>query len=201
MPRNLRFLPAGCVAHVRNRGNDKKNLFDSPRDFERFLELVAWAKHQAAIRIIAYCLMTNHWHFVVWPAETGAVERFMQRLETTHAVRRRFKTQTVGHGHIYQDRYRASIVDSEAYYWNVLSYVEGNALRSHLVRTAEHWQWSSLYERLSGSRHIIDDGPFAMPDQWPAIVNQSLPDATIREIRSALWKQRTIRNGGPPVGC
>lgn len=199
MPRKLRFLPAGCVAHVRNRGNDKKELFDSPRDFERFLELVAWAKHQVPLRMIAYCLMTNHWHFVVWPIETGAVERFMQRLETTHAIRRRFKTQTVGHGHIYQDRYRASIVDSESYYWNVLSYVEGNALRSRLVRAAEHWRWSSLHERLNRSRHIIDDGPFALPDQWPKIVNQSLPEETIREIRSALWKQRRTCNGDAPV--
>jgi putative transposase len=199
MPRSLRFLPAGSVAHARNRGNDRKCLFDNPLEFEQFLELVAWAKRQCAIRILAYCLMTNHWHFVVWPAENGAVEQFMHLLETKHAVQRRIRTGTVGHGHIYQDRYKASIVDSEAYYWNVLSYVEGNALRAGLVKAAEHWRWSSICERFGQQRDILDKGPLEMPTNWVEIVNKSLPDATISEIRNRLWKNRRIRDVEPPV--
>ena len=199
MPRALRILPGGCVAHARNRGNDKRCLFDNAREFEQFLELVTWAKRQTAIRIIAYCLMTNHWDFVLWPAANGAVEQFMHLLETKHAVRRRICTGTVGHGHIYQDRYKASIVDSEAYYWNLLSYVEGNALRAGLVTGAEQWRWSSLCERLGHQRGILDRGPFAMPANWVDIVNKSLPEATLTEIRSRLWRQRRIRDVGSTV--
>lgn len=198
MPRSLRILPAGCIAHTRNRGNDKQCLFDSPLEFEQFLEFIAWAKRKYAVKIIAYCLMTNHWHFVLWPTAVHAIERFMHRLATKHAVRRRLVTDTIGHGHVYQDRYKASIVDSESYYWNVISYVEGNALRAGLVTGAEQWRWSSLYERLGHGRDILDDGPFALPDNWVAVVNRSLPDSTIEEIRSALWKQRRICNGPPP---
>src|SRR5687768_313410 len=107
MPRPLRFLPAGSVHHVVNRGNDKKTLFDRTRDFEEFLWLTAWAKQRAIIRIVAYVLMRNHWHFVLWPAAEGQTEKFQHLLTTTHAVRRRRITCTVGQGHIYQDRYRA----------------------------------------------------------------------------------------------
>ena len=53
MPRPLRYLPAGSVHHVVNRGNDKKTLFDNTRDFEEFLWLIAWAKQRARIRIVA----------------------------------------------------------------------------------------------------------------------------------------------------
>ena len=199
MPRSLRFLPAGCVAHARNRGNDKKCLFDDAREFEQFLEFVAWAKRKCAIRIIAYCLMPNHWHFCLWPAANDAVERFMHLLETKHAIRRRISTATVGHGHIYQDRYKASIVDSETYYWNVMSYVEGNALRAGLVKAAEEWRWSSAAERLGRRRELLDDGPFPMPEQWVEIVNRSLPAQTLEEIRSRLWKERRNCDSEMPV--
>jgi putative transposase len=199
MPRALRILPAGSIVHARNRGNDRKCLFDNPREYELFLEFVAWAKLQCAIRIIAYCLMPNHWHFCLWPASNHAVEEFMHLLETKHAVRRRISTGTVGNGHIYQDRYKASIVDSETYYWNVMSYVEGNALRSSLVKVAEQWRWSSLYERQGRPRGILDDGPFVLPENWVQVVNQSLPDATVAEIRSELWKQRRIFTRAQPL--
>jgi putative transposase len=148
MPRPLRFLPAGSVHHVVNRGNDKKNLFDRTRDFEEFLWLIAWAKQRAMIRIVAYVLMRSHWHFVLWQAAEGQIEKFQHLLTTTHAVRRRRITCTVGQGQVYQDRYRAFGIWTERYYLNVLRYVEQNPLRAGLVKSAAEWQWSSLRERL-----------------------------------------------------
>ena len=143
--------------------------------------------------------MTNHWHFVLWPAANDAVEQFMHLLETKHAIRRRISTGTVGQGHIYQDRYKASIVDSETYYWNVMSYVEGNALRAGLVKAAEQWRWSSVYERLGHRREVLDEGPFPLPVNWVDVVNKSLPESAIAEIRSRLWKERRICNGATPM--
>src|SRR5688572_11041094 len=188
MPRPLRFLPAGSVHHVVNRGNDKKTLFDSPRDFEEFLRLIAWAKQRARIRIDAYVLMRNHWHFVLWPAADGQIQIFQHLLTTTHAVRRRRTTWTVGQGHIYQDRYRAFGIWSEAYYLNVIRYVEQNPLRAGLVKSAAHWRWSSLHERLAQERYILDEGPVDLPTDWLTIVNERLPDETLEEIRSSLKK-------------
>lgn len=188
MPRPLRFSPAGSVLHAVNRGNDKKILFESVRNFEEFLWLVVWAKQQCPIRIIAYCIMRNHWHFVVWPSDDDQVATFFHLLSTTHAVRRRRDTCTIGHGHIYQDRYRAHMIWTEVHYWNVLRYVESNPLRANLVRTSAKWRWSSLYERLSQPRGILDDGPFALPDNWSTLVDMSIPDPEIAEIRKALRK-------------
>ena len=81
MPRPLRFLPAGSVHHIVNRGNDKRTLFESPRDYEEFLRLMAWAKHRANVRIPAYILIRNHWHFVLWPSAEGQVEAFQHLLD------------------------------------------------------------------------------------------------------------------------
>lgn len=188
MPRPLRFLPAGSVHHVINRGNDRRLLFETPRDYEQFLQLMAMAKHRANIRIPAYVLMPNHWHFVLWPSEEGQVEEFQHIVTTTHAIRRRRLTCTVGQGHIYQDRYHAFGIWSESYYLNVVSYVEGNALRAGLVKSAVHWRWSSLYERFCHSRGIVDEGPVALPSDWPTIVDRCLPHNIVDEIRRSLRK-------------
>jgi putative transposase len=188
MPRPLRFLPAGSVHHVVNRGNDKQTLFENTRDFEDFLALVAWAKRRATIRITAYCLMRNHWHFVLWPEASGQVEAFQHLLTTTHAIRRRRLTCTVGQGHVYQDRYHASGIWTESYYLNVVRYVEANPLRANLVSSAEKWRWSSLFERLGRGRGILDEGPMPLPDDWLAVVNACQPQETIDEIRKSLLK-------------
>lgn len=188
MPRPLRFLPAGSVQHVTNRGNDKKILFESTRDFEEFLKLIVWAKRRATIRIIAYVLMRNHWHFVLWPEADGQVQAYLHLLTGTHAIRRRLITCTAGEGHIYQDRYHASGIYSERYYINVVRYVEANPLRAHLVSAAEKWRWSSLYERLGHDRGILDEGPMPLPEGWPALVNECQPQETIDEIRSDVLK-------------
>ena len=188
MPRPLRFLPAGSVHHVTNRGNDKRTLFETTRDFEEFLALIAWAKHRATIRITAYCLMRNHWHFALWPAENGQTQRFLHLLTTTHAIRRRRITCTIGHGHVYQDRYHAAAIWSEQYYLNVVRYIEANPLRANLVSSAAKWRWSSLFERLGHHRGILDDGPLTLPADWPAIVNACQPQDVVEEIRQDLLK-------------
>ena len=188
MPRRLRFLPAGSVHHIVNRGNDKKTLFESTRDFEDFLRLIAWAKQRANIRIVAYVLMRNHWHFVLWPAAEGQVQVFLHLLTTTHAVRRRRATGTVGHGHIYQDRYHAFGIWSETYYLNVIRYVEQNPLRAALVSSASQWRWCSLHERLEDRHYILDDGPVPLPTDWRAIVEECLPQHIVDEIRRSLQR-------------
>ena len=188
MPRPLRFLPAGSVHHVINRGNDKQNLFDNTRDFEEFLRLMAWAKGHANIRITAYCLMRNHWHFVLWPEADGEIQGYLHLLTTTHAIRRRLLTCTVGHGHIYQDRYHAGAIWSERSYLNVVRYVEANPLRARVVSAAEKWRWSSAYERLHPGRGILDAGPMPLPNDWLSLVNACQPPEVVEEIRKDLLK-------------
>ena len=73
MPRGLRNLPADMLVHVVNRGNDKRLLFPRADDYEDFLRMVVWAKAQCAVRILAYCVMANHWHFVFWVASSVGV--------------------------------------------------------------------------------------------------------------------------------
>ena len=183
MPRPLRILPAGCVAHALNRGVEKRTLFDCVQDYEDFLTLVLWAKAKCTIRILAYCLMRNHWHFVVWPRTDDDVETFFFELTSEHAKRRRYQTQTVGYGHVYQDRYKAFVINTERHYLTVMRYVESNPLRANLVTSCKDWRWSSVQERLGLERGILDEGPVELPHDWVHRLDEPLADAVCREVR------------------
>ena len=186
MPRCWRNLPAGCVVHCVNRGNDKRLLFERAAEYEDFLDLVTWAKGQCAVRILAYCIMSNHWHFAFWPEREWEVSAFLHRLTTTHAVGWRKRTKTIGCGSVYQGRFKSRSVLSEGYYYNLLRYVEQNPLRANLVRSSKDWRWSSLAERRGNGRWILDDGPLALLPDWSATIDVPVDKRFVDEIRNSL---------------
>ena len=71
MPRRARNTPAGLVYHVLNRGVGRQTLFHKEEDYAAFERVMAEAHQRVPIRILAYCLMPNHWHFLLWPRAEG----------------------------------------------------------------------------------------------------------------------------------
>jgi len=164
-------LPDGVV-HVVNRGNERRRLFDGPPDYEEFLRILDRALARRPTRLLAYALMPNHWHLVLWPESSREMSQFLHYLTTLHAVRFRQTSGTAGAGHVYQGRFHATSVERDMQYWLTLRYVEANPLRAGLVARAEHWPWTSLSER-AGTRCRIVDGPLPMPpsEAWLKVVN------------------------------
>jgi putative transposase len=67
MPRRPRCCPGGTVFHVLNRSVARLTLFEKLEDYQAFYQVLAEAWLDTPIRILDWCLMPNHWHFVVWP--------------------------------------------------------------------------------------------------------------------------------------
>ena len=184
MPRRLRRIPAGSIVHVINRGNDRRLLFANWLDFEEFLSMMRWAKSNEPVRLIAYVVMPNHWHFVIWNESSTQTSRFLHRLTGAHAARIRSQTATTGEGHIYQDRFHGFLIDGEQRYLRLMRYVEANPVRAGLVERAEDWKWSSLSERREPRRGLLDNGPVPLPTDWVEIVNVALPASDLEELRA-----------------
>jgi putative transposase len=165
------------VLHVINRGNDRRRLFGDDADFLAFRHLMRRTQREVPVRLIAYVLMPNHWHLVVWPHTAGELWRFLHRLTGTHASTVRRQLGTVGEGHIYQGRYKSVVIESPAQLVNVLRYVEANPIRSRLVTRAEDWRWSSLRERMCATG-AMSKSPIELPplEGWLRIVNAGYAD-------------------------
>jgi putative transposase len=172
------------VLHLVNRGNDRKLLFTSPDEYEDFLGIIDAAKSRGRLRLIAYCLMPNHWHLLVWPETATDVSSFCHWVGSVHGLRHRRATQTIGRGHLYQDRYHSFAVESERQYYEVIRYVEANPVRAGLVAAAADWPWSSLTDRLRTRRGLLNLGPLPLPPEWETLVNQSLPQDVLDDLRT-----------------
>jgi putative transposase len=172
VPRPHRVFPPDSVLHVINRGNDRRRLFTGDADYRAFRHLMRYTQREVPLRLLAYVLMPNHWHLVVWPHAAEELWRFLQRLTGTHASRLRRQLGTVGEGHIYQGRYKSVIIETQQQFVNVMRYVEANPMRSGLVTRAEDWRWSSLPERMREAR-AMSRGPLELPpiEDWVRIVN------------------------------
>ncbi|MEX0977964.1 MAG: transposase, partial [Pirellulales bacterium] len=80
-------IQGGIVYHVLNRGAGRMTLFDKPQDYEAFERVVEEAVERTTIRILGYCLMPNHWHFLVWPRGDDELSQVMRWPIVTHTKR------------------------------------------------------------------------------------------------------------------
>ena len=157
MPRTARIAPPGVIYHCLNRGCGRATLFDKAEDFDAFERVLDYALQCVPTRILSYCLMPNHWHFVLWPREEGELTCFLRRLTHTHTQRRHAHRHTAGTGHLYQGRFKSFPVQQDDHLLAVNRYVERNALRAKRVDRAEHWRWSSLWRRENGNEAFLRD--------------------------------------------
>lgn len=186
MPRRPRTTPGGYVYHVMNRAAGRLALFESSGDYFAFQQLLSQAQSRTKMRILAYCLMWNHWHFLLWPDEDSAITTFMHWVTTTHARRWVLVHAAVGRGAVYQSRFKAVPVQTGDHLLVVWRYVERNALRANLVSRAEDWRWSSLSMRGSLNAPPLASPPVDRPANWVDYVNgpQSLDE--LAAVRTAI---------------
>ena len=180
MPRTARKAPGGVAFHVLNRGNARSPVFDSPDDYAAFVKvLLETLSAFPGVRLLAFCLMRNHWHLVLWPTSDGQLGRFMQRLTVTHVRRWHEHRRSTGGGHVYQGTYKSFPAQRDEHFLTLCRYVERNALRAKLVRRAENWKWSSLWARENAASDeaaaevaaALNDWPVDRPADWLRLVN------------------------------
>jgi len=192
MPRTRRYIFGGTVYHVLNRGNDRARIFENDSDRRDFLGLMQAAATRVPMRVVGFEVMPTHVHLLLWPRVDEAISAYMKWLSGTHALQYRLRRGSVGRGHVYQGRFKCIPVQTDAYYYTCLKYVEANAKRAGLVNRAESWPWSSLYERIHGG-DILSPGPLPLPSTWVDVVNVGLGTSELDDLRHCV-------RGGRPYG-
>ena len=192
MPRRLRVASGGYAYHVLNRAAGRARIFRKPRDYEAFEEVIAEAKDRLPMRVLGWCVMANHWHFVLWPRGDGDLSEFMRWLTVTHTQRWHAAHRTAGTGPLYQGRFKSFPIQEDEHLLAVLRYVERNPLRANLVRQVEAWRWSSFWHRTHGNpAKLVDDGPLPLPRRWRQHVQSPQTEAELAAL------QRSVARGAP----
>jgi putative transposase len=178
---------AGLVYHVTNRTGPGRTLFDSRAAYRAFIELMAEALAFRPVRLLAFCIMPNHWHFVIWADTDDDVRRFVAWLSLTHATRfNRFMNTS---GPVYPKRYEAIPVESGTNLYRLIRYVERNPCAAGLASRAAAWPWSSAAPR---SRIPVAEWPVPRPSDWEEYVEIEIESDELKEIRRRL-KEEPLR--------
>ena len=209
MARRARAAAGGVIYHVINRGNCRMPVFTKPADFAAFVKLLReGCERVPGMRVLAYSLLRNHWHLVLWPRGDGDLARFMGWVGTTHVRRWRQHRGSVGEGHLYQGRYKSFPVQRDGHLLAVLRYVEANPVRAKAVRRARDWAYGSFAARLAGGDEAgwMAEWPVERPADWEAELDAAQDPATLDRLRvsvargrpygSAAWVGRTVKRLG-----
>ncbi|MFL6579359.1 MAG: transposase [Burkholderiales bacterium] len=152
MARPLRIEFPGAVYHITSRGDRLESIFVDDDDRQCLLDIVGQALSRFDAQALAYCLMSNHYHFVLHTrhANLSLLMRHINGVYTQAFNRRHGKV-----GHLFQGRFKAILVDRDAYLLEVCRYVDLNPVRAKSARKPGSWAWSS-YRAHVGQAPIPD---------------------------------------------
>ncbi|MCC6487604.1 MAG: transposase [Candidatus Hydrogenedentes bacterium] len=140
MPRQARVVIPGMPHHITQRGNNRQDVFFVDDDRTTYLELlrVQCIKHR--VRLLGYCLMTNHVHLVALPLREDSLNLAVGR---THFIYTQYINRLHGRsGHLWQGRFHSCPMD-DAYTVMAMRYIERNPVRAKITRVPWTYPWSS----------------------------------------------------------
>jgi REP element-mobilizing transposase RayT len=138
--RPLRIEYPGAFYHVTTRGNEQKEIFKNQRDREQFLSYLESATERYGAVIHAYCLMSNHYHLMLETPQ-GNLSQIMKHINSSYTTYYNVKRKRAGH--LLQGRYKAILVEADAYATELSRYIHLNPVRAKIVETPEAYPWMS----------------------------------------------------------
>lgn len=148
MARALRIEFPGAYYHITSRGNEKRDVFRSRKDRERFLFYIESAAERYGAVIHAYCLMTNHYHLLM-ETPRGNLSEIMQYVNGAYTTY--FNVKRKRSGHLFQGRFKSIVVDADEYAMELSRYIHLNPVRAGVVKKPEKHEWSSYRAYIENS--------------------------------------------------
>ena len=200
MPRTARIKSVSGYYHIIARGIGKQVLFEEDADYLFFLKILKQYKEEEKFKLLAFCLMENHFHLLV-QIDSG-MDRVMNKISTTYAKYYNTKYERIGY--LFQDRYKSKAIESGSYLLSAMRYIHNNPVKAGLC-SVDQYRWSSwkYYDGVTGmvdadivlnmlggksgfmeysmyTGHDQDDGYFEFKD--PSRLTDSRAQEKIREL-------------------
>lgn len=202
MARLPRFVMPGQPQHVIVRGNNRTDIFCADEDYQFYLEKLQLACNKHDCKIHAYVLMTNHVHLLITPQEEDGISKVMQMLGRYYVQYYNYTYKRTGT--LWEGRYKATLIDSEAYLLTCMRYIELNPVRANMVPHPSEYPWSSYRYNAIGqpnelvTPHIeylrLDKNEQARQAAYRQLFKHRVPECSIEEIREATNKAWVLGN-------
>jgi len=154
MARPYRLQAENCFYHITSRGDDRKKIYVSEYDHEKFLEYLLKAKKRFEFYVYAYALMPNHYHLLIKTLHAN-ISRLMHYINSSYTTYYNVKRKRVGH--LFQGRYKSIVVDSDSYFSTLSRYIHLNPVKAGLVDLPEEYKWSSYNACIAKKKDTIID--------------------------------------------
>ena len=182
MARKLRVNEPGFY-HIVNRGVNNSEVFIEKEDYHKFLELLLKITYDYNVTIHAFTILPTHYHVLIQTHKNNLSEA-MRLLNSAYAAWYNFKSKRVGH--LWKGRFDSYMLFDEEHFWNVVKYIERNALALGLVNDIKKWEYQSLALRLKKTKfnEIIRDSKILTKplDEYIEWLNKPLDKHIIDEI-------------------
>ncbi len=145
--------------HIVCRGINQRSVFKAPQDYKKFLKIIRDAKQIFGFYFYSYNLLPNHFHLFI-ETKNISISKIMHYINGCYAgyFNKRYKRS----GHLFQNRFYSSPINTESYFWAVSAYIDLNAVRAGLVKRPEDYRWSSyqIYFQKDYADNLIDRDRF-----------------------------------------
>lgn len=203
MPRPTRLFLPDTPLHIVQRGHDRQPVFIQTRDYRYYLDNLEEAKSKLDIQVYAYCLMTNHVHLIVAPGDDVSGVSKLMRIVAARQTRFANKLENRS-GTLWEGRFKASLIDTDAYLLACCRYVDLNPVRANIVAAPADYRWSSYRcHTLTQESMWLDEHPTfkdlghsaaERAKAYREFVANGVCDAELRLIRTAVRRNQLTGN-------
>jgi len=190
MPRTARVVAPGFPHHVTQRGNYRQTVFEEDSDRVKYLAWIKNYSEKCGLKIWAYCLMSNHVHFIAVPSRPDSLARTFNQAHMRYS--QYFNLKKGQKGHLWQGRFYSCILD-EVHLFTAARYIENNPVRAGLVKRAEDYPWSSAASHINGVDDPVLSGDLPLLDlvtDWREFLALDEDEKTLKNLRNCTQSGR-----------
>jgi len=181
----MKHIP-GQYYHIHNRGVEKRRIFACDENYHFLLRRINEFLPDYPVTFLAYCLMPNHYHFLVRAEADNGVGPFLQRLFNSYT--QAFNKQEKRSGTLFESRAKSILIDSKRYLLHIARYIHLNPVRAGLAQRPEDWAYSNYAEfvglrkgTLYGSAFVQEQ--FGTPQEYRKFVETAIPNEIERKVK------------------
>ncbi len=197
MPRAPRFVVPGFPHHITQRGNYRQSVFVSDGDRHFFLRRLHERAQQYEIDVLAWCLMSNHFHLIAIPQREDSFALGLGALLSEYSLRMNALRGEI-RGHAWQSRYYSCVL-KRRHLWMALRYVELNPVRANIVEQPGQYAWSSARYHLRMAPYpplLRQHEMLSHPEEWGRWLQAGVSPDEEAELRRCTLSGRAF--GTPP---